>query len=231
MDAYDAGKRSMRLRWLAAAGAILVPAIVAAALLWPPPPSSFDATYSFEEDMEGWTAGSADLAWGNCSAGAQSEGPLMPLSGNCTISASIDRSTGLARQGAASVRLFMDNLNDMGKIWIERAFNVTPGRTYRVHLAFAFASSDYGAVNHWRIVAGVLTARPSSSDDLTPAYREDTGNGLAAAGGYVWLVKAYDVTVTAHADGRLWALVGVWGTWEGPRAYYVDVVHVTILSA
>ena len=44
----------------------------------------------------------------------------------------------------------------------------------------------------------------------------------------MWLDKSYDSIVTPGAGGRLWVLIGVWGTWEGPGTYYVDAVHVTI---
>ena len=210
----------MRSRWVAALGALLVPAIAIAAILWPvPAPLSRTTDFSFESDLEGWAASAVDVAWGNCTGGAL---------GNCTLSWSVERTTDLAHEGAASVKMSLENLNDAGKIWIERAFNVSPGRTYRVHLAFAFASADFGSMNHWTILAGALSARPTAAEDLTPAIRGDTGNGLASNGGYIWLEKGYDSIVHSGPDGRLWVLLGVWGTWETPRTYYVDAVRVSI---
>jgi len=214
-------------------GVVLVTVLVAAAFVWAAalPAPSEEETYSFEQDMEGWAAGGTDLYWGNCSAGASAIRPSVVAQGNCSVAWSVERTTELAREGAFSVRLSLENLNDAGKIWIERPFNVTPERTYRVHVSFAFASADFGSVNHWRIIAGALSERPTSADDLTSAYREDTGNGLDSPSGHVWLEKGYDSTVRSDSGGRLWVLVGVWGTWEGPRTYYVDVVRVSITTA
>ena len=212
----------MTSRLTAAAGVALVPALLVAAFLWAaalPPTSPTDHVFSFEQDLEGWTAGTANLSWGNCTGSAK---------GNCTLSWSVGRSTELAREGGASVKLFLDNLNDQGRIWIERPFDGTPGATYRVHLAFAFASADYGSVNHWTILAGALSAKPIAAGSMDKVCRGDTGNGLLSAGGTVWLDKSYDSIVTPGAGGRLWVLIGVRGTWEGPGTYYVDAVHVTI---
>lgn len=213
----------MTSRILAASGVVLVPVIVAAAFLWaaalPPSSAPSEDTFSFEQSLEGWTAEATDLSSGNCTGAAE---------GNCTVAWAIARSTELAHEGGASVKMFLENLNDQGKIWIERAFNVTPSRTYRVHVAFAFASADYGSVNHWTILAGAVPHPPRSAADLTSVIRGDTANGHAADSGYVWLDKAYDSTVTSDASGHLWVVVGVWGTWETPRTYFVDTVLVTI---
>ena len=210
-------------RWAAALGAVLVPAIVIAAILWaasaPLPPAT---EFSFEADLEGWSAAGTDLTWGNCTGSGE---------GNCSVAWSIERTKELAYRGEASVRMFLDNLQDQGKIWIEHAFNATPGRTYVVHVAFAFASSDFGSANHWILIAGALPAHPTTAADLAPVFRGDTGNGLDTPGGYVWLEKAYDSRVRADADGRLWVVVGVWGTWETARTYYVDGVRVDLTAA
>ena len=215
----------MTSRMVAAAGVVLVSVIVAAAFLWAAGlevPSTPAETFSFEVDLEGWAAGSADLAFGNCTGASQ---------GNCTVSWSVERTTELARNGQASVKMSLDNLNDAGKIWIERSFDATPGRTYLVHLAFAVASADFGSVNHWGILAGAMNSRPAAGESLTTVVRGDTGNGLDSAGGYVWLQKGYDCLVRAGPDGHVWVVVGVWGTWEGPRTYYIDSVNVAIEPA
>ncbi len=224
----------MTSRILAAAGAALVTGLVATAFLWaaslPVPLAPSEDTFSFEQDMEGWAAGGADLFWGNCTGEFAALRPSWVTAGNCSMAWSVERTTERAKDGEASVKLFLDNLQDQGKIWIERAFNVTPGRSYRVHLAFAFASADYGSVNHWTILAGALPEHPVSSANLTPVIRGDTGNGRDSGSGCVWLDKAYD-SIVGSPDDRLWVVVGVWGTWETPRTYYVDAVTVTIRPA
>ncbi len=210
----------MRLPWLGPIGAILVPVVVALAYLagLPAPPASEDV-FSFEADLQGWTPDATDLAFGNCTGGS---------GGNCTLAWAIERTTELAHDGVASVRMSLDNLNDAGKIWIERAFDAAPGQLVHVHVSFAFASADYGSVNHWTILAGALPVPPVASAELAPVVRGDTGNGLGSPGGYAWLEKAYDSAVRADADGHVWAVIGVWGTWETPRTYYVDAVRVVV---
>ena len=220
----------MRDRWLAAVG-VVVPILVTVAFLGSAPAPRSESTYSFETDWEGWAPDATDIAFGNCTAGASAGRASGMRAGNCTVDWLIERTTEQAHEGAASVKLFLNNTNDEGKIWIERAFNVTTGRSYRVHVAFAFASADFGSVNHWMILTGALSEQPRTADDLTGMNRGNTGNGLDAPGGYVWSEKGYDSTVAPGAGGCLWVLVGVWGTWETPRTYYVDAIQVTIEAA
>lgn len=213
----------MRSRVPAAAGAIAVAVIaVVAAVFWPgsPPPS---AAFSFESNMEGWTAAGTDLASGNCTGSG--------ASGNCTVGWSIERSQDRATDGSFSLKFYLENINDMGKIWIVRPFNVTPHAAYHVRIAFAFATADFGSMNLWQILAGAATAAPATAADLVGMYQGDTGNGLASDGGFVWLDKAYDATATADGDGRVWVFVGIWGTWETPRTYYLDALQVTLTPA
>jgi hypothetical protein len=212
----------MSARWPAAVGAVLVPAIVAAAILWPAPLPTAAMDFSFEDGLEGWSAGAAGAYAGNCTAGAQ---------GNCTMAWSVERTAERAREGAFSVRLYLDNLQDQGRIWMVRAFDATPSRLYRLQLAFAFASSDGVTVKPWGILAGALSTQPTTSQDMAPTYRGGTGSGSPNPGEYVWLEKAYDSTVRASSDGHLWVVMGLWGTCEGPRTYYVDTVRVTLQAA
>lgn len=213
----------MRLPWLAPIGAILVPVVVALAYLagLPAPPASEDV-FSFEADLQGWTPDATDLAFGNCTGGS---------GGNCTLAWAIERTTDMAHDGVASVKMSLDNFNDAGKIWIKRAFDAAPGQLVRVHLSFALASADYGSVNHWTILAGALPSPPVASNDLAPVIRGDTGNGLSTSGGYVWLEETYESTARADAEGHVYVIVGVWGTWETPRTYYVDAIWVVLAPA
>ena len=136
----------------------------------------------------------------------------------------IGRSQDRADDGAWSVRLELDNFNDAGKIWIERAFQVEAGRTYDVEVSYAFATADFGDFNNWTIIAGVTPADPETVDDLT--FQGETGNGEEEDVGYVWLEKSHDLTATAGAGGELWLALGVWGTFETPRTYYLDDVEI-----
>jgi hypothetical protein len=139
---------------------------------------------------------------------------------------SVERSNDRAESGAWSVRLQLENLNDAGKIWLERAFELEPGRTYDVELAFDFASADFGDINQWTIVAGASGEDPEDREDLVS--RDDTGNGADADVGYVWERKEYAFAAETGGDGALWIHLGVWGTSEFARTYFVDDVEIVI---
>lgn len=137
---------------------------------------------------------------------------------------SIERSMELAEDGEWSVKFHLENVNDAGKIWLERGFQLNPGRTYDVVLAFDFASADFGNVNLWTIIAGASAINPEDADDLT--FQEDTGNGASSDVGFVWERKEYRFTVNAGPDGVIWVSIGVWGTSEFTRDYFVDDVDL-----
>ncbi|HYO45291.1 MAG TPA: hypothetical protein VEY33_01200 [Gemmatimonadota bacterium] len=161
---------------------------------------------SFETGLDGFTADGTDL-----------DDP--------PIEWSIERTNEEADDGAWSVRLDLANLNDAGKIWIERSFDLEAGRAYDVELSYAFGSSDFGDINLWTIIAGVSPGDPEVTDDLT--FQGSTANGEDQDVGLVWLEKSHDFTATAGAGGELWVALGVWGTSEFPRTYYLDDVEIT----
>lgn len=175
-----------------------------------PPGSS--GTFSFENDLQGWTPRATDVF----------EAGNPPAVATWSIQPSQER----ASDGGSSLRLTVSNLTDAAKVWIERDFTVTPNRRYRVKVQYALASADFGDINLWRIITGVAPSSPQTRDDLT--YQDTTGNGSDAPGGYTWLEKSYDLDATSGADGRLYVTIGVWGTSEHPRTYYLDNVRITI---
>jgi hypothetical protein len=168
-----------------------------------------EVTTSFEQDWDGWVSEGIDL-----------DDP--PVAWN--VSRSTDRATG----GLWSARLDLENYNDKGKIWIRRAFTVRPGVAHRAEITFRFATSDWGFANLWTIIAGALAAAPTRADDLP--YQDHTGNGEDMDTGWVWLSRAYEQRVVAGADGMIHVVIGVWGTWETPRTYYVDDVRVRLTA-
>jgi hypothetical protein len=160
---------------------------------------------SFEAGLDGFTADGTDL-----------DDP--------PVEWSIERSQEEADDGAWSVRLVLDNLNDAGKIWIERAFDLEPGVTYDVEVTFAFGTSDFGDINTWTIIAGVGPENPEEVDDLT--FQGSTSTGEDEEVGVVWLEKSHAFTATAGPGGELWVSVGVWGTFETLRTHYIDDVRI-----
>ncbi|MBI3578717.1 MAG: hypothetical protein HY089_04805 [Ignavibacteriales bacterium] len=137
---------------------------------------------------------------------------------------SIQRAQDMSTEGTTALKLYLANLNDAGKIWIERSFLVKPNTSYQVNVKYAFASGDYGFVNLWTLITGLRKSPAQTRDDLT--YQGNTGNGSGAAG-YKWLKKSYDFTAQSGSEGRLYLTIGVWGTWETTRTYYVDSVAVS----
>ena len=160
---------------------------------------------SFEEGLDGFAADGTDL-----------DDP--------PIEWSIERTQEEVNQGAWSVRLELDNLNDAGKIWIERAFDLEAGVTYDVEVSYAFGTSDFGDVNIWTIISGMSPQNPETVDDLI--FHGTTATGTDEDVGIVWLDSIFTATATASADGELWISIGVWGTSEFPRTYYLDDLEV-----
>jgi len=57
-------------------------------------------------------------------------------------------------------------------------------------------------------------------------YQDHTGNGSSTDVGYRWLKKSYTCNVTTAAEDEVYVIVGIWGTWETPRTYYLDSLSI-----
>jgi len=157
--------------------------------------------------MEGWVANGTDLD-------------------NPPVEWSIERSNDIASDGKTAVRLYLNNMNDAGKIWIERPFDGEPNRTYQVHVKYDFASADWGDMNLWTIITSVSPQPPVPG----LLYQGDTGNNARPEDGFVWLRKSYDFDVDSGPDGKIYIVIGVWGTWETARTYYLDNVSISFTA-
>lgn len=173
------------------------------------PAQGITGSYSFENDMEGWTAKGVDVE-----------------KGSGTEPWSITRTQEIASDGVTSLKLFLLNDNDGGKVLIEKPFAVEPGQLYEARLEFDLGTADSDGIQS-QIIAGVLTEPPQNGDDLVPAAKDETGTGYRPDTGYVWVKKSYDFVVLSTSDA-LYVVVGYWGTFEGPRLYYLDNVRVSI---
>lgn len=163
--------------------------------------------YSYEGSLQTWSKDGTDLEL----AGGEIEWHILPK-------------TTRPYQGLYSLEYYLNNLNDAGKIWVEKAFNVPANRTYKVDVCYKFASNDWGDVNNFVLLTGASTSNPEVAADLTT--QGSTNNG--GVQNYVWLSKSYSFNVTANSLGKIWIHVGVWGTWETPRTFYYDNVSIKI---
>ena len=162
--------------------------------------------YSFEKGMDEWKTDGTDLDepqidWG------------------------IERTTNLSYSGDYAITLYLDNMNDAGKIWLEKSFNLSENSQYEVNISYNFATRDYGDVNLFKILTGTTTQNPESYNDLT--VQETTGHDQGSEQGYIWLNKTYKSTIQTDESGRIFIHIGVWGTWETYRQYFIDNVNIS----
>src|SRR5690606_598930 len=99
-----------------------------------------------------------------------------------------------------------------------------------VTLSFDFGTYDYGTINLFTILAGAFPRPPRTTDALVPAFRDLTGTGGDEPSEIVWLPKRYRFTATSGPGGELHVVVGVWGTHETTRTYFVDDVQVELTA-
>jgi len=119
--------------------------------------------------------------------------------------------------------MWMENLTDAGKIWLEQPFQLQPDSSYTVDISYQFASSAAGEVGTWEIIAGALPYDPEIAADLFDndcIPWDSTYNGGVI--GYTWLAKHYTTQVTTGGDGRAYVVIGLWGVFEVLQTYYVD---------
>ncbi|MFO8077161.1 MAG: hypothetical protein R6U21_00760, partial [Thermoplasmatota archaeon] len=93
-----------------------------------PSENSTGTRFSFDENMQGWQKDGTDL----------DDPPI-----NWTV----EHTTTMAYNGTGAVKLYLNNMNDAGKIWMEKAFTVTPNTAYEITVSYYFATRDYGEFN------------------------------------------------------------------------------------
>jgi hypothetical protein len=170
--------------------------------------------FSFENDMEGWIPSATDLDFGSSS-----------------IDWSITRIQPYAlggEDGASAIQFDINNVNQKGKIWIERPFLVERGSKYKVNVEYGFNSGDRGSNPRFTIITGVLRGRPETADDLVPAYQEETTSVY-----WGWLHKNYTFKVKSKKSDVLYVVIGIRGTevvrqQDPHRIYHIDSVVVTL---
>ena len=169
-----------------------------------------EVAFTFDEGLGGWTAHGIDL-----------------VVGGEEVAWAVEHTTATGAAAPGAVRFYLENDTDAGKIWMQRPFALTPNTRYVVRVRYAFGTTDWGDVNLWTLITGVHPDPPETHEDLT--YQGHTGHGAESDVGPVWLEKAYELTAETDDDGRLYVAVGVWGTWETARTYFVDDLRLTFV--
>lgn len=164
--------------------------------------------YSFEEGLNDWNPDGTDL-----------DDP--------PINWSVEKTDNISYSGNSSVKLYLENFNDAGKIWMEKIFNVKKNTIYEVSVEYKFGTTDWGEFNLFNIITTISADMVTKRDDLV--YREDTGHHTDTED-LVWLDKSYDSIVETDSDGIIYINIGVWGNWETTRTYYVDDVNISIIE-
>jgi hypothetical protein len=160
--------------------------------------------FPFENDLEGWATKSADL-------------------GKPPVEWSINRSGEMIKGGKSAAILTLASSGGQPSIWLEKSFPLNPGQRYQVKVTYDFASAD--SENTWRLITGVAQSQFSNSQDLV--FQGDTANGAGSSAGFQWQQKDFNFTVQANGEGKVYVAIGVQGTSEGQRHYFLDNVAVT----
>lgn len=171
------------------------------------PPFIDSFQYSFESGLDGWEKDGTDLS-------------------DPEINWSIDVTDEKSYDGLYSVRLYLDNMNDAGKIWMEKQFNVTAHTIYEVTISYMFGTRDFGDFNLFRIITGATIDNPETAGNLI--FQDDTGHHLDNETGFIWTTRSYTTTVHIDESETMYIMLGVWGTWETTRTYYIDAVNISI---
>lgn len=160
---------------------------------------------SFEEENNTWTPTGVDL-----------NDPPINWSINTTNEKAIHENN--------SLKFYLENNNDAGKIWVQQGFNLKKNTTYLVEISYQFCTKDFGELNLFSIITGADISAPTSRDQLT--FQDDTGHHQDTQD-WVWLEKNYTFYPTTDQNGSIYVSIGIWGSWETTRTYYIDNLSIT----
>ena len=132
---------------------------------------------------------------------------------------SISRNADFWVDGATSLRIDLDNLNGKGAVWIEKGFAVEPRSKYLVTLNYAFSPRNF---TDFRTIVSVFRSPTLTADDLSSAYQ---GDPFLAP---LWWPQRYEFTIKSKKTSAIYVFIGVKGTKETRREYFIDSVCVTL---
>lgn len=166
-----------------------------------------DFSYSFEDWLSEWEPRTIDT-----------------LDNSSVAEWTIEHTTEVEADTPGAVRYFLDNKTDAAKMWMERSFSLEPNQPYNVDISYNFGTSDFGIVNVWRIITGVHLQSPETHHDHI--FQEETNHVKGEEAGLEWLEKEYSLSAETDDEGTLIVTVGLWGSSEHPRTYYIDDLRI-----
>ena len=161
--------------------------------------------YSFENDFDGWTSRALDFD-------AESNPP----------SWSVQPSGFVFQEGQTSLEFTINSPTRKPKVWIEKAFQVTPKKKYRVKVEYSFFSQD--DVPNSKIFAGAMQGSPQITEDLEPFYQESVD-----AYDRVWRRYQYEFVGKAKKSGLIYVVIGMVAKEQKFQAFNFDNVCVTVV--
>ncbi len=168
------------------------------------------AEFTFQEGFEGglteWRSGF--------------ELPEDPNNPGHVVAWSIDPSALEAAEGSWSARYVLDGSQDDGTIWLERAFDMEPGASYRVDVRLKLWSET----ESFNILAAVAVFA-GAAPPVTESQFDVSKQANLAAG---WHLYSYTLQAAADSIGRLWIAVGITALWETPLEYFLDDLVVEL---
>lgn len=170
----------------------------------------FEESFDFESGLGGW-AGHAD---------GLPEGSFW----------AVDAENGDAAEGQGAAWLSMSVLEAQGRVWMARAFDVSPGQSYQVTLTWALGTDDDASTTAWDILAAGGATAPTAS-----SLAAHGTTAPEVPGGTVWEERSITFQATSGAavgggeTGTLWIGLGIAPTSPDDRQYGVDEIRVSFL--
>ncbi len=160
--------------------------------------------YSFENDLEGWTAKATDLDF---------QGSPVPWS--------VSPTDFVIQDGKKSLQFTIDSRNGNAKVWIEKVFFAEPKKKYRVKVEYGlFSQLD---APRSKIITGVLNTSAEGGQELEPFYQKKIGTYEP-----VWKRNQYEFQVKTKKSGLVYVVIGIFAEEAKLQAYSFDNVCVTI---
>lgn len=171
----------------------------------------FEQSFDFESGLGGWAGHADDL----------------PVGSAWTV----DVSSGEAAEGQAAARLDLAIVEPRGRVWMDRAFDVTAGQSYEVTVTFALGTADDAATTGWDVLAGGGPTEPTPGSLTVRGSTTPDSPGT----GMVWEERSFTFQATAgpatggDETGRIWIALGIAPTTAEHREYGIDDVRLSFL--